>query len=243
MKVVRVVLEDRVKYPNQNFRIVLLSSDADFKPTVEFLLEEKIAVEVWAWKVSIGTQYELYLRGLMTQSRPRVLYYLDHYLYQVGYDHTLVNEYMVAFNSFPHREFESKDDEVRKKAENAFNHCTQFNISDYLLNRAPNGKFNTRDFFILWSKGTFRITFRTKEDRDEFNSLLKKPKDNLPKRLSGVLHIDGIYVKHNDSRSRSLLKEWVAAIDNWSQGQNDEDQASPDDSDMDLNFPIDNESD
>lgn len=68
-------------------RIVLVSGDADYKPVIEYAIRNKVPIDVWGWKNPNKSAYYSFLE------KKKKLFYLDRYLYQIGFHKEVIYEY------------------------------------------------------------------------------------------------------------------------------------------------------
>lgn len=60
--VVHIVDRIRKAGKNERVRIVLVSGDADYKPVVEYTVENKIPIDIWGWDDTMSSSYITYLK-------------------------------------------------------------------------------------------------------------------------------------------------------------------------------------
>ena len=83
VEVTKVICKAVENEENEKTHIVLVSGDSDFRPVIEYAVENKVSVDVWAWEAGVSAIYKEFLQQNL-QSGVR-LFYLDRYLYQLGF--------------------------------------------------------------------------------------------------------------------------------------------------------------
>ncbi|CAF4107576.1 unnamed protein product [Rotaria magnacalcarata] len=184
------------KEKKEPIRIVLVSGDADFKPVIQYAIDSGVPIEVWSWKGSISLVYTAFLKEKEREIGEEILFYLDHYLYQIGFATGVIHKWSVKFYKFFRPPPYTSTEEERENAEAIFNSFSHYNIAARLQLEDSEPDFATSDFVIHWSARSFTISFAREDLRERFEKFLQKtPDDALLKKLSSLYRIKREYVK------------------------------------------------
>ncbi|CAF3286214.1 unnamed protein product [Rotaria socialis] len=184
------------KEKNEHIRIVLVSGDADFKPVIQYAIDSGVPIEVWSWEGSISVVYTAFLKKKEREIGEDIIFYLDYYLYQIGFVTGVMHKWSVKFYKFFRPPPYESTKEERETVDTLFASFSHYTIAARLQLKDSEPDFTTSDFVIHWSARSFTISFAREYLRERFEKFLQEtPNDGLVKKLNSLHRIKREYVK------------------------------------------------
>ena len=190
----------KAKRLKKSIRIVLVSGDADFKPVVKYATKEKVPIDVWGWKDTISSAYKYFLKSQKVR-----LFFLDRYLYQIGFHQDIVYQY--EFQMSPPV---CSNKAERKQKSEIYKSLSHYTVAKRLTEKTHQPAFKTSDFEIFWRPKDFTIAFFREEARNKFETFLREhPNDELVQKLNQLQHQKSLYSDRMQSdEHREKTADW-----------------------------------